>query len=101
MFRISCFALPFALAIVFLVVGPAVADDKVHEGLVISATEGKLLMSDKEGKNEHTHMVPAGTKVTLDGKDAKLSDLKKGDAVKVTADPEGKVVAIAASRVGR
>ena len=60
--------------------------------------EGKLTMADKDGKNEHTHAIAATTKVTLDGKAGKLADLKKGDAVKVTAGADGKVTAIAATR---
>jgi len=86
------------VALAALVGGAAFAADKTHEGTVVSAVEGKLVMTDKEGKNEHTHMVGTTTKVTLDGKDAKLIELKKGDAVKVTTDPEGTVVAIAATR---
>jgi hypothetical protein len=74
------------------------AQDKTHDGTVVSVAEGKLVMADKDGKNEHTHMVAATTKITLDGKAAKLADLKKGDAVKVTTDAAGKVTAIAATR---
>lgn len=92
---LSCLCL---VALVALVSGPACAADKTHEGTVVSAAEGKLVMTDKEGKNEHSHVIAAGTKVTLDGKDAKLVELKKGDAVQVTMDPEGQVVAIAATR---
>jgi hypothetical protein len=74
------------------------ADDKTHDGLVVSAAEGKLVMSDKEGKNEHTHTIGADAKVTLDGKAAKIADLKKGDKVKVTVGEGGKVSAVAATR---
>jgi len=76
------------------------AQDKTHEGMVVSVADGKLVMSDKEGKNEHTHMVGATTKVTLDGKAAKLADLKKGDMVKVTTDAGGKVSEVDATRGG-
>ena len=91
------------IALMFLValsafVSSAIAADKIHDGLVVSAADGKLVMTDKDGKNQHTHMVATTTKITLNGKEAKLTDLKKGDAVKVTADPEGKIVAIAATR---
>jgi hypothetical protein len=99
MFHKLLFGLMLAVALTALVSNSALAADKTHEGTVVSAAEGKLVMTDKEGKNEHTHMVAAATKVTLDGKDAKLADLKRGDGVKVTMDPEGNVVAIAATRV--
>lgn len=64
----------------------AVADDKgdSHEGLVVSAAGGKLTMTDKDGKNEHSHEVAADAKVSCDGKECKLEDLKKGTSVKVT-----------------
>jgi hypothetical protein len=74
------------------------ADDKTHDGVVVSVAEGKLVMSDKDGKNEHTHNIGATTSITLDGKAAKLADLKKGDAVKVTVGADGKVASIAATR---
>ena len=74
------------------------AEDKTHDGVVVSVAEGKLTMSDKDGKNEHTHIIGATTKITLDGKASKLADLKKGDSVKVTAGADGKVTAVAATR---
>ena len=43
-------------------------------------------------------MIGATAKITLDGKDAKLGDLKKGDDIKVTQDDAGKVTALAATR---
>jgi len=74
------------------------AAEKTHEGSVVSVAAGKMVMVDKEGKNEHSHMVADLAKVTLNGKAAKLIDLKKGDKVKVTTESEGKVIAVAATR---
>ena len=76
--------------------GAAIAQDQTHEGTVVSAAEGKLVMADKDGKNEHTHMVGADAKVTVDGKAAKLSDLKKGQKVKVTTHKQGDKTAVTA-----
>ena len=76
----------------------ALAAEKTHEGVVVSTAEGKLVMTDKDGKNEHTHAIGATSKITLDGKAAKLADLKKGDAVKVTVGDDGKVTTVAATR---
>ena len=97
------FAIGFvaALALAALVGGTAMAAEKTHEGTVVSAVGGKLTMVDKDGKNEHSHMVAATTKISLDGKAAKLEDLKKGDVVKVTTDDAGKVTAIVATRAKR
>jgi hypothetical protein len=81
-----------------LVAGFAQAADKTHDGLIVSVAEGKLVMTDAQGKNEHTHAIGPTAKITLNGKEAKLSDLKKGDKVKVTASEDGKVSAVAATR---
>jgi hypothetical protein len=83
-------SLPILLAVLALacfVCQPAVADDKgalTHEGKVVSAAAGKLTMTDKDGKNQHTHAVTPTTKITCDGKECKLEDLKKDVTVKVT-----------------
>jgi Cu/Ag efflux protein CusF len=60
-----------------------------HEGKVVKAEEGKLTMKDKDGKNEHTHMIGADAKVTLDGKASRLVDLKAGFPVKITVEQKG------------
>ena len=82
---VACVA---ALALTALTTAPvwAKADDKgdSHTGVVVSAAAGKLTMSDKDGKNEHTHDVAKDAKISCNGKDCKLEDLKKGTAVKVT-----------------
>jgi|SRR5581483_10305848 len=84
-----------ALAVVFLSSAPVLADEKTHEGIVVSAGAGKLTMTDNAGKNQHSHNVAKDAKITCEGKDCKLEDLKKGYPVKVTMDKrEGKDVAV-------
>ncbi len=61
------------------------ADVKSHEGTVVAAAEGKLVMKDNAGV-EHSHVVGPDTKITIDGKDSKLTELKKDDKVTVTMD---------------
>jgi hypothetical protein len=73
-------------------------DEKTHDGLVVSAAEGKLVMSDAAGGNEHTHMIAADTKVTLNGKECKITDLRRGDKVKVTTGAASKVISVQATR---
>lgn len=80
--------LPICLAIfalMALVARPAVAEDKdkTHEGKVVSAGDGKLTMTDLEGK-QHTHTVAPKAKIMCDGKACKLEDLKKGTNIRVT-----------------
>jgi hypothetical protein len=79
--------LVLVLAVAFLVGAPALADDaKSHDGLVVKAGDGKLTMTDKEGKNQHTHMVAADAIITCDGKVCRLDDLKTGFEVTVTTE---------------
>lgn len=68
-----------------------------HSGVVVSAAGGKLTMTDKDGKNEHSHDVAADAKISCDGKECKLEDLKKGCTVKVTVK-EKKAVKIEAKK---
>jgi hypothetical protein len=75
------------------------ADETTHEGTVVSVDKDKLTMTGTD-KAEHSHAVPADAKVTLDGKDAKLTDLKKDMKVKVTLsgkDKDAKVTKVEAS----
>jgi hypothetical protein len=72
--------------------------EKTDRGKVVSVSVGKLVMTDSEGKNEHAYVVPAEAKVTLNDQEAKLTDLKAGDAVIVTTGMEGEVTSVAAKR---
>lgn len=88
-----------ALAVAALVVWsvPAFADDEkpgTHEGKVVKAEAGKLTMTDNDGKKEHTHTVPADAKVTCDGKECKVEELKAGSTVKVTTEKKGDKVVV-------
>jgi len=79
-------------------VASAAEKDQTHNGLVVSVAEGKLVMTDNDGKNEHTHTIAATTTITLDGKATKLTELKKGDSVKVTTSSAGAVTMVDAKR---
>lgn len=72
------------------------ADEKAHEGLVVKAGGGKLTMTMKGEEKEHTMNVAKDAKITVDGKAAKLDDLKKGYHVKVMTHGEHGVVKIEA-----
>jgi hypothetical protein len=65
---------------------------------LVAVAADKLVMADKDGKNEHTHKIAADTKVTLNTKAAKITDLKKDDAIKVTTASDGKVISVDATR---
>ena len=64
-----------------------------HDGKVVSITSSKLMMTDKDG-NEHSHSVTSDTKVSLDGKECKASDLRAGLKIRVTTKPSDDGAAI-------
>jgi hypothetical protein len=76
-----------AVALVALA-GPRLlaADDKVHEATVVKAGDGMITLMFKGSDQKHMHDVAKDAKITLDGKEAKLEDLKEGFPVKVTMD---------------
>jgi hypothetical protein len=43
------------------------ADEDTHEGKVVSASKDKLVMTDKDGKTEHTMTVGPTAAITCDG----------------------------------
>ena len=57
-----------------------------HDGKVVSITGNKLVMTNMEGKGEHTCTLTADAKVTCDGKLCKASDLKPGMRIRVTTE---------------
>lgn len=73
-------------------------ESKAHEGKFVSTGQGKLVITGRNGGNEQTFMVPASAIITLDGKSAKLTELMKGDSVKVTTGVEDNVTAVAETR---
>lgn len=99
----TCFWLVLFLSGYMLSTPTASAAD-THEGIVVSAdegsgnTDGKLVMKDKDGKDEHTHMISSTAKIMREDKSAKLSELKKGDFIQVTTNKDGKVTEVAATQ---
>jgi hypothetical protein len=89
--------LPLGIALtLFVGVAVAVAADKdkpaadTHTGKFVSFADGKLTMVGDDGK-EHSHTLNKDVKVTIDGKDAKMDDLKtvaKDTALAVTLDKD-------------
>ena len=95
MVRVFAFAC-VALAMVALLSSSAVlaGDKNTHDGKVVSVKGGKLIMETK-GK-EHTHEVATNAKITCDGKDCTLADLKTGLQVRVTTDDTNRAIRIQA-----
>jgi len=66
----------------------------IHQGLVQSAGDGKLVMTFTDGGVEHMHTVANDAAITRDGKAASLDDLQAGDHVKVTSEEQAGIRAV-------
>lgn len=72
-----------------LISGVSLADDEVHEGKVLSVGTNSITVSDEKDGDNDTFTVTSDTKITMNGKPAKLTDLHAGDRAKVTATQKG------------
>jgi len=85
---------------------PVLVQAGTHEGKVVSIEEGtansdgKLVMTEKDGKDEHRHMISSNVRITRDSKTVKFNELKKGDYVTVTTNSDGKVTELAVDQPG-
>jgi hypothetical protein len=89
--RLSCW---LALAFVAVLALRAMAEEP-QEGKVLVVGKDSITILDKvEGDND-TYLVDAATKITREGKAAKLSDIQVGDRVKIVVGrpANGKMVA--------
>jgi hypothetical protein len=72
------------LALVCFVAAPVLAEKAdSHEGTFVKADEKTITMKGKSDK-EHSHDLAKDVKVTIDGKEAKIGDIKAGTKIKVT-----------------
>jgi hypothetical protein len=65
------------------------ANDEVHEGKVVSVSDGKITVLDKRDGENDTFVVTTETKISRNGKPAKLSDVQAGDMAKIIATSQG------------
>ena len=69
-----------------------------HDGTVVNVTADKLVMKSKakdgEEAVEMTHKLADNAKVTCDGKECKLEDLKPGQKIRVTTKSGDKTIAV-------
>jgi hypothetical protein len=71
------------------VAGPSEKKDTVsasssHDGKVVTITSDKLVMTNMDDKEKHTHPLGADIKITCDGNVCKAADLKPGMRIRVT-----------------
>jgi hypothetical protein len=83
------------LGVSLCVMTPSVAVDNstTHDGVVVSAAAGKLVMA-KAGGHEVAYAIGENVRISRNGEPAKLDDFQPGDAVRVTVDERGSVVAL-------
>lgn len=100
MMRTNRIALLTALALGLGALSAVAAEEKLtsHDGLVVSVAEKELVMTDLDGSNKHEHDIGPTVKISIDGKPAKLADLKKGDKIKVYQNADDAVVKVEATR---
>ena len=65
---------------------------KAFEGQVVSLSEGKLIMRNKDGK-QYSHMLAPDATLTCDGTVCKAEDLKAGSKIRVTTKEGARNVA--------
>lgn len=71
------------------VLAPARAADDTFEGKVLGVGEDKLMLMGKTNADNRTFQVTAETKVTRNGKPAKLAEIQTGDKAMVTFTGSG------------
>lgn len=71
----------FGAVCAFCLTSPALAVGTVEEGKLLKI-EGQTLTIDVKGDKERQRIVTKETKISVDGKDATLADLKPGMMVK-------------------
>lgn len=81
------------VAVSGIVVAAVDKDPNTKEGKIVSVGSGKLVLQEEAGK-ESTLAVADSAVVSINGKVAKLEDLKKGTQVRVKTNTSGDVIAI-------
>lgn len=71
-----------------LAAGVALAEQVKCEGTITKSEGQRITIKDSGNHDQHMEVVPA-TKVTVDGKPSKPSDLKTGQHVSCTCDKQG------------
>ncbi|HSG69258.1 MAG TPA: PDZ domain-containing protein, partial [Planctomycetaceae bacterium] len=73
------------------------AKSNTHSGEVAGTSEGQLKMT-IGGEKEHSHTITDRTEITINGKPARLGDLRRGDAIEVSMGENNVALAVKATR---
>lgn len=71
----------------------APSSNSTHQGKVVSVSGNRVTSICDKGE-QHVHSVGKDTRVTCDGHDSKVAELKSGDAIRVTMSDKNIVVSI-------
>ena len=96
--RTKLLVISLGLALASWVAAP-VYGASTHTGKVVEAGAGKITMTTPDGKNQHTHEIPADAAVTCGGKKCALEDIKADSAVTITMDKKGDQTVVTAVSV--
>jgi hypothetical protein len=99
--RIRCLAVGAVALVALAGTLLRAADAKAHEATVVKAGDGEITLTFKGDGQKHTHDVAKDATITLDGKKAKLEELKEGFPVKVTWDDKFVITKIEARSKGK
>jgi hypothetical protein len=69
------------------------SSNTTHQGKVVSVSGNQVTSTCSDGE-QHVHEVNKETRVTCDGKDSKVAQLKSGDTIRVTMSGKDTVVSI-------
>lgn len=76
------------LLLIVPLLAPAVPPEEpkgeVYEGTVVMAIAGKLTMLAMDGKTERTHEIAMDAKISREGHECRLEDLRKGERITIT-----------------
>jgi uncharacterized protein DUF5666 len=78
-----------AFIVAAIAIRSAHAADEVHEGKVVAVGSDTITVLDQRDDDNDTFVVNSETKITFNGKPAKLNELHAGDRAKVTATQKG------------
>jgi len=74
-----------AMASAVLLVAYARAADEIHEGKVLAVGSSTIMVRDQRDGDDDEFVVNSDTKITMNGKPAKLTDIRAGDLARVVA----------------
>ncbi len=83
--EVGSFVIALSLGVALTGLRPAAASDGTHQGTVKDIIGSKLVLKMGVEEREMAFNIDPGTRITINGRPATVTDLKRGDAARVTA----------------